>query len=70
MFLLKCLAQHTGLADVVKRLFVALIQPVMEYANPVWGNCKADDAAALERVQLVIARAVDCTSARMESPTS
>lgn len=58
VFLLKRLAQRTGAADVVKRLYVALVRPVMEYANPVWGNCKADDAAALERVQLAIARAV------------
>ena len=58
LFCLKRLAQRSGSAAIVKRLFVSFIRSSLEYAAPVWDACPIRDAMALERIQLSIARAV------------
>ncbi len=56
--MLKRLAHRPGAANVVKRLYLGLVRPSMEYAAPVWDDCSKRDAMSLERVQLAVARAI------------
>ena len=58
VFVLKRLAQRRNSAAIVKRLFVGLVRPALEYASPVWDGCPKRDCVALERIQLAVARAV------------
>ena len=58
IIMLKHLAYRLGSADVVKRLYLGLVRPSLEYASPVWDACSRADSLSLERVQLSIARAV------------
>ena len=58
IFCLNRLAQRSGSAAIVKRLFVSFIRSSLEYASPVWDACPFRDANALERIQLSIAHAV------------
>ena len=53
----------------VKRLFVGLVRPALEYASPVWDGCPKRDSVALERIQLAVARAVLRSSRRDVSNT-
>ena len=55
---------ETQLLSIVKRLFVGLVRPALEYASPVWDGlrCPKRDAVALERIQLAVTRAVLCCS--------
>ena len=58
MFVLKRLARRRGAEDVVKRLYVGVVRPALEYASALWDGCLRRDRIALERVQLAIARSV------------
>ena len=58
VYVLKRLAHRLGSAYVVKRLYLSLVRPSLEYASPVWDACSRADSLSLERVQLSIARAV------------
>ena len=45
--------------DVIKKLYVYYVRPVMEYASPVWhGSITEEEAIAMERVQASVARCV------------
>ena len=69
VFVLKRLAQRRNSAAIVKRPFVGLVRPALEYASPVWDGCPNRDCVALERIQLAIARAVLRCSRRDVSNT-
>ena len=69
VFVLKRLAQRRNSAAIVKRLFVGLVRPALEYASPVWDGCPKRDSVALERIQLAVARAVLRCSRRDVSNT-
>ena len=69
VFVLKRLAQRRNSAAIVKRLFVGLVRPALEYASPVWDGCPKRDCVALERIQLAVARAVLRCSRRDVSNT-
>ena len=58
VFVLKRFAQRRNSAAIVKRLFVGLVRPALEYASLVWDGCLKRDSVALERIQLAVARAV------------
>ncbi len=58
LYSLKRLAYRCGSNTFVKLLYVTLIRPTLEYAAPVWDSCSKADAAALERAQLAVARAI------------
>ena len=58
IFVVKRLAQRRGGEDVVKRLYIGVVRPVLEYASALWDGCLRHDRIALERVQLAIARSV------------
>ena len=58
IFVLKRLARRRGAEDVVKRLYVGVVRPALEYASALWDGCLRRDRIALERVQLAIARSV------------
>ena len=58
VYTLKRLSFRVGSAQVVKRLYLGLVRPVLEYASPVWDGCSKADAMTLERVQLSVARAI------------
>ena len=42
---------------VISRCYLSLVRPMLEYASPVWKNCRKRDARALEKVQLQAAPA-------------
>ena len=45
--------------DVIKKLYIYYVRPVMEYASPVWhGSITEEEAIAMERVQASVARCV------------
>ena len=69
VFVLKRLAQRRNSAAIVKRLFVGLVRPALEYASPVWDGCPKRDCVSLERIQLAVARAVLRCSLRDVSNT-
>ena len=53
----------------LKMIYLSLIRPRLEYASPVWGSgCSHADAAALERLQGSVARAI-YRSAHGNNPT-
>ena len=58
VFTLKRLAQRTWSAEFVKRLYVGLLRPVLEYGAAVWDGCSKADSLALERVQLSVRRGI------------
>ena len=58
VFTLKRLAQRTWSAEFVKRLYVGLLRPVLEYGAAVWDGCSKADSLALERVQLSVSCAI------------
>ena len=58
IFILKRLARRRGAEDVVKRLYVGVVPPSLEYASALWDGCLRRDRIALERVQLAIACSV------------
>ncbi len=58
VYIMKCLAYRCGGNDFVKKLYLSLVRPVLEYAGPVWDSCPKSDVVTLERVQLAIARAI------------
>ena len=64
MFALKRLAQRRNSGQIVKKLYIGLIRPALEYASAVWDSCTKQDCLALERAQLSIARSVLCCSRR------
>ena len=43
---------------VISRCFVSMVRPILEYAGPAWTGCRVEDARALEKVQLRVARLV------------
>ena len=46
-------------ADLICRLYVSCVRPVLEYASPVWhGDISRQHAIALERIQASVARRV------------
>ena len=58
VFTLKRLARRPGSCNLVKRLYLSLVRPALEYAAPVWDSCSRHDSLSLERVQLAVARAI------------
>ena len=62
IFVLKRLARRSGAEDVVKRLYVGVVRPALEYASALWDGCLRRDHIALEHVQLAIACSVLCCS--------
>ncbi len=58
VFILKRLAYRFGSAVVIKRLYLGVVRPSLEYAGVAWDSCRQADMHALERCQLSIARAV------------
>ena len=58
VFTLKRLARGLGSESLVTRLFISLVRPSLEYAAPAWDSCSKHDAMSLERVQLLVARAI------------
>ena len=68
IFILKRLARRPVATEVVKRLYLGLVRPSLEYASPVWDACTKQDAVCLERAQLSVARAVlGCTRQTMHN---
>lgn len=73
--LLKRLAYRARLSlPVFSLLYTTLLRPCLEYAGCVWDNCSAADSAALERIQITLARAIlsvhlgpSCTSSLSKS---
>ena len=43
---------------VISRFYLTAIRPMMEYASAAWCNCCKEDASALERIQIKVARSV------------
>ena len=43
---------------IISRFYLAAVRPILEYAGPVWCNCRKVDAVMLERIQIRLARAV------------
>ena len=64
VYVLQRLARRRTSADVVKRLYIGLVRPALEYASAVWDGCTRNDRLALERVQLAIARSILSCSRR------
>ena len=57
--LLRWLAYRLRLPGfVISRCFVSMVRPILEYAGPAWTGCRVEDARALEKVQLKVARLV------------
>ena len=57
--LLKRMAYCLNLpAFTIRRCYIALARPFLEYASPVWNNCTKVDTLRLEKLQLAVARAV------------
>ena len=50
VFILKRLAFRCGANAFIKKLYIALLRPVLEYAGPAWDSCSKRDTAALERI--------------------
>ena len=67
VFTLKRLAHWSWPAEFVKRLYLGLLRPVLEYGGAVWDGCSKADALALERVQLSVGRAILRCSRRSSS---
>ena len=49
--LLKRMAYYLNLpAFAIRRCYIALVRPILEYASPVWNNCTKVDALHLEKL--------------------
>ena len=42
---------------IISRFYSTAVRPILEYAGPVWCNCRKVDAVMLERIQIRVARA-------------
>ena len=64
VFTLKRLARLPASGNPVKHLYPSPVRPALEYAAPLWDACSRHDWLFLERVQLVVARAIFRASRR------